>query len=319
MENTEVKRKDLVLNKLLTVSSSPHIRTKLTVSRVMIDVALALVPTSVAAVYFFGLRALIMILASIAGAVISEYAIQKAFKKEVTIKDGSALVTGLLLALNVPVSLPIWKLVLGSVFAIVVVKQFFGGLGQNFMNPALGARCMLMTSFAKEMGSFTKPMTDMVSTATPLAGGEMPSVTDMLIGNMPGSMGEVSKIALLIGAAYLLYRGVIKIHVPAVYIITTMLTLLVCGTGMEGLLNHLLTGGLILGAFFMATDYASTPITFKGQIVFAIGCGLLTALIRLYGAYPEGVSYSIIIMNVFTPLIEKFTTRKTFGAVGGAK
>ncbi|MDO5718494.1 MAG: RnfABCDGE type electron transport complex subunit D [Tissierellia bacterium] len=318
MDNTENKINEVVLDDLLVVSSSPHIRSNETVSRIMLDVIIALVPTSIAAIYFFGLKALVLILSSVIAAVVAEALIQKAFKKEVTINDLSAVVTGLLLALNVPVSLPVWKLVVGSFFAIIVVKQFFGGLGSNFMNPALAARAVLMASFAKDMGKFTEPLTDMISMVTPLSGGPMPTYQQMLIGNMPGCIGEVSKIALLIGAAYLVFRKVISLRIPLIYIGTTFICVLGLGSGLEGSLQHILTGGLILGAFYMATDYASSPVNKKGQVVFAIGCGILTALIRIFGGYPEGVSFAIIIMNIFVPLIEKFTAPKTFGT-GGAK
>lgn len=317
MENTEVRGNEVVLDDLLVVSSSPHIRSNETVSRIMLDVIIALVPTSIAAVYFFGIRALLLIAASVIAAVASEALIQKVFKKEITIRDLSAVVTGLLLALNVPVSFPVWKLVVGSVFAIVVVKQFFGGLGSNFMNPALAARAMLMASFAKDMGKFTEPLTDMVSMVTPLSGGPTPTEINMFIGNMAGSMGEVSKIALLIGAAYLVFRKVISLRIPLVYIATTLVAVVLFGGSVNDILFHLLTGGLILGAFFMATDYASAPVTRKGQLVFAFGCGLLTAIIRKFGGYPEGVSFAIIIMNMCVPLIEKFTSDKTFGSGGG--
>lgn len=318
MENTEVRGNEVVLDDLLVVSSSPHIRSNESVSRIMLDVIIALIPTSIAAVYFFGMRALMLIGASILAAVVSEALIQKAFKKEVTIRDLSAVVTGLLLALNVPVSLPIWKVVVGSVFAIVVVKQFFGGLGSNFMNPALAARAMLMASFAKDMGKFTEPLTDMISMVTPLSGGPTPTEMEMFIGNMAGCMGEVSKAALLIGAAYLVFRKVISLRIPVVYIATTLIFVVLFGGNPNDALFHLLSGGLILGAFYMATDYATCPVTKKGQIVFAIGCGLLTAVIRKFGGYPEGVSFAIIIMNMCVPLIEKFTAEKTFGS-GGAK
>lgn len=316
MENTEMKNNEVVLDELLVVSSSPHVRTEETAQRIMLDVIIALVPAIIAAGYFFGIRALILVGASVLAAVISEAVIQKLFHKEVTISDLSAVVTGILVAFNVPVSMPVWMVVFGSVFAIVVVKQIFGGLGSNFMNPALAARAVLMTSFAQEMGRFTQPMTDLVSQATPLSGGPSVTLMDMFIGNMAGSLGEVSKVALLIGALYLLVRKVITWRIPVVYIGTTLVVLLLTGVSPDKMLAHTLSGGLILGAFFMATDYSTSPVNKKGQIVFAIGCGVLTALIRVYGGYPEGVSYSILLMNISTPLIEKFTVRKSFGFGG---
>lgn len=318
MENTEVRGNEVVLDELLVVSSAPHIRTDLTVQRVMLDVIIAMAPAILAAGYFFGIRSLITIAASVIGAVVAEALIQRALKQEVTIRDLSAVVTGILVAFNVPVSMPIWMVVLGSVFAIIVVKQFFGGLGSNFMNPALAARAVLMASWGKEMSNFTAPLTDMVSQATPLSGGPMPAVMDLFIGNMPGTIGEVSKLALLIGAAYLVYRQVISLRIPLVYIGSTVVFLLLTGTPANQILNQVLSGGLILGAFFMATDYVTCPITKKGQIVFGVGLGLLTAIIRNFGGYPEGVSYAILIMNMCVPLIEKFTSDKPFG-VGGVK
>lgn len=240
------------------------------------------------------------------------------FKRPVTVYDLSAVVTGMILALNLPVTFPLWKAALGAVFAIVVVKQFFGGLGSNFMNPALAARAMLFASFGKEMSNFTKPLTDMVSQATPLAGGEIPSNLDLFLGNVGGSIGEVSKLAILIGACYLLVRRVIDIKIPLIYILTTFVLSFIFEKSLDGAIFQILAGGLIFGAFFMATDYATTPINPLGQIIFAIGCGVLTTIIRQFGGYPEGVSFSIIIMNICVPLIEKYTMRKTFGT-GGSK
>ncbi|MEB3429453.1 RnfABCDGE type electron transport complex subunit D [Citroniella saccharovorans] len=317
MENIE-KKETLVLNNLLIGSSSPHVRSSETVQRIMLDVIIALIPTSIASVYFFGLRALLLIIVTCIAAVVSEALCQKMFKRPVTVYDLSAVVTGMILALNLPVTFPLWKAALGAVFAIVVVKQFFGGLGSNFMNPALAARAMLLASFGKEMSNFTKPLTDMVSQATPLAGGEIPSNLDLFLGNVGGSIGEVSKLAILIGACYLLVRRVIDIKIPLIYILTTFVLSFIFEKSLDGAIFQILAGGLIFGAFFMATDYATTPINPLGQIIFAIGCGVLTTIIRQFGGYPEGVSFSIIIMNICVPLIEKYTMRKTFGT-GGSK
>lgn len=317
MENIE-KKETLVLNNLLIGSSSPHVRSSETVQRIMLDVIIALIPTSIASVYFFGLRALLLIIVTCIAAVVSEALCQKMFKRPVTVYDLSAVVTGMILALNLPVTFPLWKAALGAVFAIVVVKQFFGGLGSNFMNPALAARAMLFASFGKEMSNFTKPLTDMVSQATPLAGGEIPSNLDLFLGNVGGSIGEVSKLAILIGACYLLVRRVIDIKIPLIYILTTFVLSFIFEKSLDGAIFQILAGGLIFGAFFMATDYATTPINPLGQIIFAIGCGVLTTIIRQFGGYPEGVSFSIIIMNICVPLIEKYTMRKTFGT-GGSK
>lgn len=313
--NIHDKTNEVSVDGLLTVSAAPHLRVKENTSRLMLDVIIALVPTSLMGVYFFGLRALLIILASIISAVISEAICQKALGREISIRDNSAIVTGLLLALNVPVGLEIWKVVLGSVFAIVVVKQFFGGLGANFMNPALAARALLMASFGADMARFTAPHTDLVTMATPLSGGEMPAIMDLLIGNMAGTIGEVSKIAILIGAIYLLVRKVIDLRIPVAYIGTTAILLLIFGEGSQ-VINHLLTGGLLLGAFFMATDYPTSPVTTRGQLIYGVGLGILTVAIRLFGGYPEGVSYAILIMNIFVPIIDMTNKPKVFGRGG---
>ena len=300
---------------VLIVSSSPHLRSKENVRTIMLDVIIALIPALIAAVYIFGVRALSLTLVTVAAAVIAEFVSQKAMKKEVTIKDLSAVVTGMLLAFNLPVSFPYWMAAFGAVFAIVVVKQLFGGLGNNFMNPALAARAVLLASWPDKMGAFTKPFADNVASATPLAGKPV-EMMDLFLGNIPGTIGEVSKVAILIGALYLLIKGVIHIRIPLVYILTTGVCLFLFKYDLEDTVMQLLSGGLLFGAFFMATDYATTPMTKKGQIIFAVGAGLLTAIIRVYGGYPEGVSYSILLMNVCTPLIDKYVKPKTFG---GAK
>lgn len=315
------KTKDsLIPDNMLIVSSSPHIRTNESVKRIMLDVIIALIPAMIGSVYFFGLNALKLILISIASSVFFEAMIQKIFKKEVTIRDYSAVITGILLAFNIPASAPWWIPVFGAGFAIIVVKQFFGGLGQNFMNPALAARAVLLASWPSIMTTFVAPGADAVTTATPLAimesgSGSLPSIMDMFIGNVGGVLGETSALLLLIGAAYLIIRGIISWKIPIVYIGTTAIMLLLLGVGADQLIYHILSGGLILGAFFMATDYASVPVTPKGQIVFALGAGILTAIIRIKGGFPEGVSYSILLMNVATPLIDKFTSPRVFGRV----
>lgn len=322
---------DTVMPEMLVVSSSPHIRSKETVSRIMLDVVIALIPAMIGSIYFFRLNALKLILISVISAVGFEALTQKIFKKEITINDFSAVVTGILLAFNLPANAPWWIPVFGSGFAIIVVKQLFGGLGSNFMNPALAARAVLLASWPNIMSTFTLPGPDAVAGATPLAimkfggadatasatvaqaGSELPSLFDMFIGNIGGAIGETSALLLLIGALYLLIRRVIDWKIPVFYIATTAIMLLVLGVPTDELMYHILGGGLILGAFFMATDYASAPVTPVGQIIFGIGAGILTALIRVKGGFPEGVSYSILLMNVASPLIEKFTAPKIFG------
>jgi len=314
---------------MLTVTSAPHIRSKDSVSRIMLDVVLALLPAGIFSVYLYGTRALLTIILGVASAVLTEALIQKLTKKPVTIYDLSAVVTGLLLAYNLPPSAPWWLPVIGSAIAIALVKHVFGGLGNNFMNPALAARAILLAAWPVQMTSWIIPNTesissataDAVSSATPLAilkgaEGVLPSLKDAIIGNIGGTIGEVSAVALLLGAAYLLYRKVITWHIPAAYITTTfVLVTLLGGRGLETGIYHIFAGGLILGAFYMATDYSSSPITVKGKLIMGIGCGILTAVIRLYGGYPEGVSYSILLMNVAAPLIDKYTMPRVFGEV----
>ncbi len=304
------------LNQLLTVSSSPHVRSNENTRRIMLDVIIAMIPAAIASVYFFGVRALMLIVISVLSAVVAEHIIEKALGRQSTIGDLSAVVTGMLLAFNVPVSLPFYMIIFGSFFAIIVVKQLFGGIGQNFMNPALAARAVLVASWPAAMSAYTRPMTDLVSMATPLSGGPAISMMDMFIGKMPGSLGEVSALAILLGLIYLLARKVITFHIPVIYVATTAIFLALFGTPFNELGMQILSGGLLLGAVFMATDYSSSPSTVKGQVIFAIGCGLITAVIRAYGGYPEGVSYSILLMNSATPLIEKLTVGAAFG---GAK
>lgn len=306
----------------LIASSSPHIRADESVNKIMRDVVIALLPATLAGVYFFRMGAVKVILAAVIAAVLTEAAIQKISKKPVTINDWSAVVTGLLLAFNIPASAPWWIPVIGSIFAIAIVKQVFGGLGHNFMNPALAARAMLLASWPVQMTAWVKPGTDAVSTATTLGilkegtGDALPSLAELIIGNVGGCIGETSALLLIIGGVYLVYRGVITPRVPVIYIGTVAVLMLIFGGfDMTYMLTNVFAGGLMIGAIYMATDYASSPVTPKGQIIFALGCGILTAVIRKFGGYPEGVSYSILVMNVAAPLIDKYTSPRVFGEV----
>ena len=310
------------MNKLLNVSSSPHVRSGVTTKNIMYDVAIAMIPATVWGVMQFGLYSLLVVAATVLSCVLSEYVFEVLMKKPVTISDGSALVTGMILGLNMPPSIPIWMPVLGGVFSIIVVKQLYGGLGQNFMNPALAGRCFLLISFASSMNSFIDPMTNAVSGATPLAvlkdGGSY-DLAAMFLGKIPGTIGEISTLALLIGAAYLLAKKVISIRIPGTYILTFAIFAFIFGRQDLGyVLAEICGGGLIFGAFFMATDYVTSPITPKGQIIFGICLGILTGLFRLFGGSSEGVSYAIIFCNILVPLIEKVTLPTAFGK-GGKK
>ncbi len=319
--------------KKLTVSASPHVRSKETASGIMLDVIIALVPALVMSVVYFGLRALVLTMTCVVSAVGAEFISRKVMKRSNTIGDLSAVVTGIILAFNLPATLPLWMAVVGSVFAIVVVKQMFGGVGQNFVNPAMTARIVLMVSFPTAMAQWVAPFTDTwaadaVTTATPMAslaavkGGDLsmaeslPSLVDMFIGKHGGSMGEVCSVALICGGIYLLMRRVISPVIPFSFIGTVALCMLVAGKGnLEFVAYELLGGGLMLGAFFMATDYATSPLNKKGKLIFGIGCGLITTVIRLFGSLPEGVSFSIILMNILVPHIENMTKPKPFGTV----
>lgn len=303
------------------ISASPHIRSKVTTSNIMMWVLIALLPATAFGIFNFGLSALVVVVVTVASAVLTEYAYQKLMHKKVTISDFSAAVTGLLLALNMPPTAPWWMCVLGSVFAILVVKQVFGGLGQNFMNPALGARCFVLISFTGRMTTFVY---DGVSGATPLAllkAGESVNVMDMFVGNIAGTIGETSVIAILVGAVILLVKGIIDIRIPGTYIVTFVIFAVLFGghgLDMNYIAAHLCGGGLMLGAWFMATDYVTCPITKNGQIVYGVCLGVLTGLFRLFGGSAEGVSYAIIISNLLVPLIERVTLPKPFGK-GGEK
>lgn len=309
----------------LIASSSPHIRSEHTTQGLMLDVIIALLPALVASIFYFGYKSLVLVVASVVSAVVTELICEKLMKKPATISDLSAVVTGILLAFNLPPSAPWWIPVVGSAFAISIAKQIYGGIGFNFLNPALAGRAFLMASWSSHMTTgFIDPITDAVSSATPLsiikgsATGDLPSLLDMFLGRIPGVIGETSSILLIIGGIYLIHRGVIKWIIPVVYIGTVAVLALVFDSSM--VLYHIFSGGLILGAFFMATDYSTSPITDKGKVIYAVGAGVLTMLIRKVGGYPEGVSYSILLMNIVTPLINKYIVPKVFGvAVEGGK
>ena len=301
---------------MLFVSSSPHIRHKDTTSKIMLNVIAALIPAVAAGVYFFGIRTLFLAIYSMLAAALFEALFCFFAKKKLTIRDGSACLTGLLLALCSPPTLPLWAITVGDLFAIIVVKQFFGGLGHNFMNPALAARAFLLAAWPAAMTTWVMPKAaDAVSSATPLAGGAS-SVLDAFLGNIPGCVGEVSALAILIGGIYLLAKKIIKPHIPLAYILTVLVFTTLAGQ--NGILQ-ILTGGVFLAAFFMATDYITSPVTSKGQIIMGIGCGLITSIIRLWGGYPEGVTYAVLLMNAATPLIDKFTVPRKYGEVKNAK
>lgn len=310
------------MNNMLHVSSSPHVRDRVTTKNLMYDVVIALIPATVWGAYQFGLYTLAVVIATVLACLVSEYVWEKGMGKPITISDGSAVVTGMILALNMPPEIPIWIPMLGGVFAIIVVKQLFGGLGQNFMNPALAARCFLLISFASYMNNFTSAAIgfDAVSGATPLAAmraGNDVDLVALILGRIPGTIGEVSSVALLIGAVYMIVRKVISPRIPLIYIGTVAVFVFIFG-GFDVMytVNQIFAGGLIFGAFFMATDYVTSPITKKGQVVFGILLGLLTGIFRLWGGSPEGVSYAIILSNLCMPMIEKLTLPAAFGKEG---
>lgn len=324
MENKEKK---------FTVSTSPHFRSKDSTTGIMLNVIIALLPALIASVFIFGFRSLTVTAVAVASCVFFEYISRKIMKRENTISDLSAVVTGMLLAFNLPASMPLWMVVIGSAVAIIVVKQFFGGIGQNFVNPALVGRIVLMASFPTDISSWVSPSkADAVTSATPLVPlGKMftdgnisndilantdnlPSLLDMFIGQRQGCLGEVCAVALIIGGIYLVVRKIISPVIPLVYVGTVALIMLIAGKGnLQFVAYEILGGGLLLGAIFMATDYTTSPVTFKGKIIFALGCGIITSLIRLFGSLPEGVSFSIVIMNILVPHIENLTAPKPFG------
>ncbi|MGI6606067.1 MAG: RnfABCDGE type electron transport complex subunit D [Peptococcia bacterium] len=302
---------------LLIVSSSPHLHSANKVSTAMRDVCIALLPALVGAVYFFGMAAATVILTCVITALLSEVIAQKIMHREVTISDGSAVITGLLLAFCLPSTIPLWIAAIGSAVAIIIGKQFFGGLGCNIFNPALIGRAFLVASWPVAMTTWVTPL-DGVTTATPLGilkeglSEQLPSLGQLFMGNVAGCLGETSALALIVGGLYLLYKGHIDWRIPFSYLGTVFVVTAVVGADP---FFHLLSGGLMLGAFFMATDWVTSPITKKGRLIFGIGCGLLTVLIRLMGGYPEGVCYSILLMNLATPLIDRYTKARVFGGV----
>ena len=314
------------MNKLV-VSSSPHIRTQVTTDKIMRDVIIALLPASIAAIVFFGWKALLNIVICVGTCVLSEYVFNRIVKKEQTISDLSAVVTGLLLALNLSTNVEVWHCIVGSVFAIVVVKCLFGGIGCNFANPAITARILLMISFATSVGggAATNFQDELTAGATPLdiinngVEGTLPTLADMFLGNRGGAIGETCAIALLLGGVYLVARKVINWHTPVIFIGTVFVISLIAKGSFELALYEVLGGGLLLAAIFMATDYSTTPINKYGKMVFALGCGLITCLIRFLGSYPEGVSFAILLMNILSPYIEKLCAPKPFRKVGENK
>ena len=308
------------MNKLF-VESSPHIRSAWTTQKIMLNVIIALCPALVMSTYIFGIKALLLTVICCTSCVLFEFAFNKITKREDTISDLSAVVTGMLLAFNLPVDLPVYMAIIGCFVAIVIVKCLFGGIGQNFANPAITARIVLMMSFAGAMTKWTAPFAwkegvDATVPATPLAAETLPSMTDMFLGFRAGCLGETCIAALLLGGLYLMFIGLIRPATPLCFIGTVaVLSFFYGGCDVNFMLYQLMSGGLILGAFFMATDYATTPLTTKGKIIFGVGCGLITFAIRQYASMPEGVSFSILVMNCLTPLIDRFTAPKALGTV----
>ena len=316
----------------MILSSSPHTHSHASVTRIMLDVIIALLPTTAVGIYSFGMPAVWTIATCVATCIVTEAVCRICMKRDNTIGDLSAVVTGLLLALNLPAGIPLWMAVVGSVFAIFVCKQVFGGLGMNPFNPALAARAFMLISFTGPMTTWLKPMwwnsPEAMTTATPLAAmkkllasdaiasatPKIPDLWNLFIGNMPGCIGEVSTAALLIGVIYLLIRKVITWHIPVMFILTVFVYAWIAGGYANFALEHVLTGGVMIGACFMATDYVTSPTTGKGKLIFGCGCGLLCMLIRQFGGYPEGCSFAILIMNAVCPLINRWTQPRPFGA-----
>ncbi|MDR1509275.1 MAG: RnfABCDGE type electron transport complex subunit D [Synergistaceae bacterium] len=302
------------MNGPLVIASSPHIRAEMSTQKIMANVIGALIPAGLLSIYFFGPRAAAVIAICVASCVISEAAWQKLSGVKITVSDLSAALSGLLLAYNLPPTIPLWMGAIGGVFAMIIVKHFFGGLGQNIMNPALAGRAMMLTSWPVAMTTW--PL-DGVTGPTPLnviklSEGALPSIADIFIGRVGGCIGETSSLALLLGGAYLIWKGIISWRIPVVYIITVAALSALFGRS-GGPVVEVLSGGLMLGAFYMATDYATSPMTPPGQMIFAFGCGLIASLIRAFGGYPEGVSYSILIMNLAVPIIDKLTPPRVLG------
>lgn len=299
----------------LHTSVAPHIHSGASTRRIMLDVTLALLPATIAGIVIFGWKALLIVLVCVASAVAAEALFNLVCRRKQTVGDLSAVVTGLLLALNLSTNVPLWQCVIGSVFAIVVVKGLFGGLGKNLVNPAITARVFMLLTFSAVAGGAMPVIADLTATATPLMAEEFPSVLDLLLGVHGGAMGETCAIALLIGYVYLVARRVIKWYVPFAFVATVFVCYFFYTLDAVYALQQVLAGGLILGTVFMATDYVTTPANNLGRVVFCIGCGLITFAIRAFGAYPEGVSISILAMNLLTPVVEKLTTPKTLGGV----
>ena len=304
----------------LVVSSSPHIHTTASTQRIMLDVIIALLPTSVAGAVIFGWQALLVMAVCVASAVCAEYLFNLIVKKEQTISDLTAVVTGLILALNLRADAPVWQCVIGSVFAIIVVKCLFGGLGCNFANPAATGRIFMLLCFTGTLSGGMAPViggSTLETSATPLSvmksGGELPSMLDMFIGLRGGAVGEVCIAAILVGFAYLVIRRVIHFETPIIFVATVFILTLIVENSFTAATYQILSGGLVFAAVFMATDYVTTPITRSGKMIFAFGCGLITFLIRFFGAYPEGVSFSILLMNILSPYIEKWTAKRPLG------
>ena len=302
------------MNKLI-VSSSPHIKTNNDTPRVMLDVIIALIPTLIAGAIIYGIRSLLVVFTCVLTSVVAEYIFNLIVKKEQTVFDFSAVVTGLILGLSLHANVPVWQCVLGSVFGIIVVKCLFGGLGCNFANPAATARIFLLVCFTTTVAGGANPV-DVTAGATPLAGGQLPSLIDMLLGNRGGAIGEACIIALLIGFVYLVARGVIHFEIPLIMIATVFVLSFIVSGNASTALYQILSGGLVFGAIFMATDYVTTPITRTGKMIFAFGAGLLTFLIRTFDKAPEGVTYAIVLMNILSPYIEKWTKTKALGKRG---
>ncbi len=320
----------------MLVSSSPHIRAKTDTASIMRDVCIALIPSLICSIIYFGIRSLFITALCVVFCVGFEFLWQKLTKKAITISDGTAIVTGMLLGFNLPVTVPWWICLIGAFVSIIIAKQFFGGIGHNFINPALAGRAFLLASWPVIMTNWVEPFTtgfsvpvDVVSSATPLAIlkdptiGTFPDFIDLFLGNVAGCLGGTPVLALLIGAAYLLFKRVISLRIPATYIITLALLAFVFPnegfSGFESVCANIISGSLILGAFYMATDYVTSPITNSGQIIMGFGCGVLTFVIRRFGGYPEGVCYSILLMNILTPLIDRFTKPVPFGTMKAAK
>jgi electron transport complex protein RnfD len=309
----------------LRIENTPHIRAKHNTRTIMLDVVIALLPALLVGVIVLGIRSLLVVFLSMVSAVLFEYLYCLITKSDITIFDGSALVTGLLLALTLPASVPLWQVVVGNLFAIVLVKKFFGGIGENIFNPALAARAFLMLIYPAGLTIYKSITVDGVTGATPLHNMVMPSLPnesllDMFLGNCPGSIGEISALALLIGFVYLLVRKVISFRIPVTYIFTVfVLTLIFSKTGQpfKWALYNVLSGGLMLGAIFMATDYTTSPVTPLGQIIYGVGCGILNVIFRYFGLFPEGVTYAILIMNALVWLIDQFTAPRRFGCKKG--